>query len=509
MKMSEEYIPLEIINEPALEFRYGQRLHDPHNGLSLFGPVDVDAPEHKENILYGIIGAPEGVEAFKFWAKLLNKSILPKDGDGKKQDRRIWPPFPGFEAVFSCKLPEEPGWESIIDREELLEKANHMDPNTRTYGVVESYLNEIKTIKKKDESFDVILCVVPDEVWLNCRPKSRVSDGEGYKLPSRDRKLYKEGQTSINPEFDTRQFHFSVDFRRQIKARCMQYGIPIQIIRESTLSIDSEMQSAHRRGLTFLSDRAWNLCTTLYYKAGGKPWKLAGAREGVCYIGISFKRTRESNKSRTACCAAQMFLDSGDGVVFLGEYGPWYSPRDKQYHLPKEAAYKLLKGVLETYRELRGKNLKEVFLHSRSYINSEEFEGYKEACPNDVGLVGIRVRQDKGFKLFREGTRPVIRGTFYRLNEKTGFLWASGFIPQIGTYAGWEVPNPLRIDIQHGEGDIEQVTKDIFALTKLNYNACRIGDSEPVTIKFSDAVGEILVSNRKIPQINPNFKFYI
>jgi len=71
------------------------------------------------------------------------------------------------------------------------------------------------------------------------------------------------------------------------------------------------------------------------------------------------------------------------------------------------------------------------------------------------------------------------------------------------------MPVPLRIDIQHGVADIEQVARDIFALTKLNYNACRLGDAQPVTIGFSDAVGEILVANPKVAGKRPNFKFYI
>ncbi len=67
----------------------------------------------------------------------------------------------------------------------------------------------------------------------------------------------------------------------------------------------------------------------------------------------------------------------------------------------------------------------------------------------------------------------------------------------------------MRIDIQHGEVELEQVARDVFALTKLNYNACRSGDSEPVTIGFSDAVGEILVSNPTVAHRSPKFKFYI
>ena len=70
-----------------------------------------------------------------------------------------------------------------------------------------------------------------------------------------------------------------------------------------------------------------------------------------------------------------MFLDSGDGIVFLGEYDPWYSSKKKQFHLSESAASQLLDGVLNTYKDLEGKTLNEVFLHSRSDINDEEFSG--------------------------------------------------------------------------------------------------------------------------------------
>jgi hypothetical protein len=288
----------------------------------------------------------------------------------------------------------------------------------------------------------------------------------------------------------------------------LKYGVPIQIIRESTLSLEDRGDIS--RGLTCLSDRAWNLTTALYYKAGGKPWRLAAAREGVCYIGIAFRRTDYEEMGKTACCAAQMFLDSGDGIVFLGDEGPWYSPKDKQYHLKREAARNLLEGILQTYEDLEGKKLNEIFLHSRSTIDEDEFNGYMDACPEDVKLVGIRVRLERnGLKLYRKGSIAIPRGTFLRWNNNTGYLWGSGFKLRLGTYDGWEVPTPLRIDIQHGKSTIEQVSKDIFALTKLNYNACKLGDSEPVTIKFSDDVGEILVSNPIIKERNPQFKFYI
>lgn len=315
------------------------------------------------------------------------------------------------------------------------------------------------------------------------------------------------GQTELFGTFEREQYQLSPDFRRQLKARTMQFDIPVQIIRESTLKLSDE-KAFGERGLTRLSDRMWNLGTALYYKAGGRPWKLHSAREGVCYIGIAFRRASEGNK--TACCAAQMFLDTGDGIVFLGEYGPWYSPENNQFHIERDAATRLLEGILKTYSELDGKPLTEIFLHCRSSISRVEFEGFGEACPPNCKLVGVRVKQDSyGPRLYRTGSMPVLRGTFLKLNRRSGFLYASGFKPRLGTYDGWETPVPLRIDIQHGDANIEQVAQDILGLTKLNYNACKLGESQPVTVGFSDAVGEILISNPTVTDRRPNFKFYI
>jgi hypothetical protein len=43
-------------------------------------------------------------------------------------------------------------------------------------------------------------------------------------------------------------------------------------------------------------------------------------------------------------------------------------------------------------------------------------------------------------------------------------------------------PTPLRIDIELGDADVEQVALDIFGLTKLNYNTCKLGNALPVTV---------------------------
>ncbi len=501
-----------ILDEPLLEFNLHQHLVDPHDGLMLFGPYGALTPSHPKSLPYGLIGTAQGVAAFKDWSHTINRAITvdeERDRRGfKTPNSKLWPAYPGFEAAFCATWPEQPAWSRELSREELLVKSRDLDPYKRAFEVVTLYVSAIQTAKRRDEALSVIVCVVPEEVWVNCRPESHVIDGTGEVLKAGERALRKAGQGGLFEQYNLEQYELSVDFRRQIKARVMEHGVPIQIVRESMLRLGAPSKE-NRRGLSPLPDRAWNLTTTLYYKAGGKPWRLATARDGVCYIGIAFRRTDDPS-SQSACCAAQMFLDSGDGIVFLGEFGPWYSPEKKQFHLSKDAARSLLTGVLRTYEEMEGRKLTEVFLHSRSDISGEEFEGYRQACPKGVRVVGVRVRVERrGVRLFRPGTRPVMRGTFWKLTNRTGYLWTSGFKPRWETYDGSEIPAPLRIDIQHGSADIDQVARDIFGLTKLNYNACKLGDSEPVTVGFSDAVGEILVSNPKIGKRSPSFKFYI
>lgn len=494
-----------VLGEPTLEFRYGQPMADPHDGLSMFGPYDADLPSHPRNIAYGVIGAAPGVESFGHWARTVQGPIPTDDG----LDRRLWPAFPGFEAAFACAWPSRPAHTITLDRIQLEVDSKDKDPNKRAARVVEKYLGGIERLARRDDPIDVVVCVVPDIVWDNCRPLSRVRDGVGYAPSRRTRQLRERGARDLFDTFDPEIYQYSVDFRRQLKARAMRFGLPIQIIRESTLRLAGPAAFGERT-LTPLSDRAWNLGVALYYKAGGKPWRLGSAREGVCYLGLAYRRKDPSSDSRVACCAAQLFLDSGDGIVFMGEYGPWYSPKRGDFHLERHAATRLLAGVLETYQTLEGQPLREIFLHCRSGLNHEEFAGFRAACPDDVRLVGIRVRQEPfDVRLFREGTRPVLRGTFWQINSRTSYLWANGFKPRLGTYDGWETPVPLRIDVQHGDADIAQVSTDILGLTKLNYNACKLGDSEPVTVGFSDAVGEILVSNPTVTSRSPKFKFYI
>ena len=96
------YIP-----EPELEFRYGQRLAYPRDGLFLYGPVgDVD---QLRSIRYGVIGTPEGVRRFRVWSSKLRGFIdVPSPGLRSRAVEPQHVPFPGFAEAFHAEWPVEP-----------------------------------------------------------------------------------------------------------------------------------------------------------------------------------------------------------------------------------------------------------------------------------------------------------------------------------------------------------------------------------------------------------------
>lgn len=102
-----------------------------------------------------------------------------------------------------------------------------------------------------------------------------------------------------------------------------------------------------------------------------------------------------------------------------------------------------------------------------------------------------------------------MRGLSFIVNEKEAYMYTRGFIPRLNTASSLEIPNPLNVRISRGEANIKEVLSDILALTKLNYNACIYGDGLPVTLRFSDNIGNILTATDQMKSDMRQFKYYI
>lgn len=496
------------IEEPKLKFAFNQSCEDVRDGLALFGPL-----EHPKiyGIRSGVIGTKRGLKIFEDYIDKIQKPIY----NSKNITR---PFFPGFEAVFNCK------WEAINIsfkevRDEEINEAILLDNNhTRTYEVVNLFVNKIiKALKNDEDRIDVWFVMVPDVIFQYCRPnsvlpkdllqrKSVLKQSQAMKfmtIPS----LFDEDNVAAEP------YKYDAHFHDQLKARLLPYMITTQILRESTLAWESftnKFGKPLRNFEKIEGHLAWTISTAAYYKAGGKPWKLSDIREGVCYLGLVYKQLERDKSVKNACCAAQMFLDSGDGTVFKGAVGPWYNPKKGEFHLRSKEAKALLTQAIKSYQEQMGEHPKEIFIHSKTKFNLEEWDAFKEVVPDGTNLVGVSIDTRPQIKLFKEeGAYPIMRGNAFVVNERSAFLWTIGFVPKIQTALSSEVPNPIFIEINKGFADIEQVLKDILALTKLNYNACIYADGIPVTLRFADKIGEILTASINLQTPPLAFKFYI
>jgi hypothetical protein len=510
---------LVFVEEPMLEFRHGQKLGYPRDGLYLYGPVDERAD--LKSVRYGVIGTPDGIERFRRWSRTAAHFIdIPVPGPRSRAVEPQHIPFPGFEEAFRAHWSAEPAHAISDITPEDIDKAlkidNRHEAIRTTVDLFVSRLTRENNRLEHPPAFWFV--VIPEAVYELGRPKSIVPKAErvqgGITITQKRARALKAQPTLFgDDEREAEVYEYATHFRRQLKARLLKDKIVTQIVRETTLAPGDFRHESGRpmRRVEDPATLAWKLCTGAYYKAGGRPWQLANVRSGVCYVGLVYKRTELTSDKRHACCAAQMFLSNGDGVVFRGALGPWFQTDTKQFHLNREAAKSLIEMVIREYRDAHDTNApRELFIHAKSAFTDPEWQGFQDGRPDGTNLVGVQIADTRDdLKLFRPGAYPVIRGTALKINPRNAYLWTAGYVPRLDTFMGPETPNPISVRVLRGECPLDTVLGDVMGLTKINFNSCLFNDRLPVTIRFANAVGDILIAAPMTSEPRLPFKFYI
>lgn len=501
-----------FLKEPSLTFGFSQKTSDPRDGLTLYGPFYREKMDGQLNI--GIIGPAKQRTYLREYLQNIHKPIFNPNPDVAR------PFFPGLKSTFGVHINFKNINEIDVPENEINKYLFYEDSHQRVHNLTNLYSDRLSKYNKQEESPVVMWFVaIPDEIYKFGRPKSKIPKNEQnikVSLPKKDRNSTQSFLFSeMNEEREILQeaYEFEINFHNQLKAKLLADKIVTQIIRESTIAYDKiwDNQDRIKKERTFDTAKAWNISTTLYYKAGGLPWKLGDIREDVCYLGLVYKKLDGNESNRNACCAAQMFLDSGDGMVLRGNIGPWYNPETKEFHISKADAHNLISQSLESFSTKLGSSKlpKQIFIHAKTYFDDEEWEGFSEAVEGKSEIIGVRIQPTNSFKLYRQLKFCVPRGMAMIVNEQKAFLWTKGFIPRLQTQAGSETPNPIMVEITRGKETIKQVCEDILALTKLNYNACIFADGEPVTLRFADSIGEVLTAGKNIISDVLPFKHYV
>jgi len=512
LDLNEESSAVGVLEEPPVQIGYSQEMTDARKGLMLFGPLDFE--RNPSEIRLGVIGTPEGIGLFTKWCEEFRKPTELTE----KQVEKNEVPFPGFEAIFEASWPNKPKIAVPLSKNDLISAIRIRDRHQAVFDAVDMYVTGIqKALNEDDPQVDIWFVVIPDDVYEYGRPNSKVPSAVSLEptvfMSKKAAKAFGGNAPSLFEEDNeaAKMYQHHANFHHQLKARLLGDKVVTQIFRESSIvsSMDSNFVEPDEelddeipedvtmnkvRRMQAPSNVAWNLSTASFFKSGGRPWKVSTARPGVCYLGLIFKKD-EFGVSGNACCGAQLFLDSGEGMVFKGSKGNWYSNKTKQYHLDRAEAQNLMSRALETYKNEHSIYPNEIFVHGRTRFNTDELSGFSAACEGKSEITGVRITRTSDFKLYSTGDLAVKRGTYQLLSNRLGLLWTSGYVEELGTYQGRETPNPLRVEIcGHTSSNLKTVLEDILTLTKMNFNSAVYADGYPVTMRFADAIGDVLMA---------------
>lgn len=487
---------LRYIEEPSLQFAQGHHLC-PKGGIYEYNPFDFNQV-HPEKITLGIVGKGDSIDKVLEWLESCKSHIAEKKS--KNPHPKLFPNFPGFnkQGGFVCEAVWDETYLRRLNNSEFDKIIREQkDLERRIVDIAQLYLDEIKFLTKNKKP-DVILCVLNENFITYIQEASPSSEqSEESKEDAEPKQQSELVEEELEEEISLKE----QNFRRYLKAKAMQFNVPIQIVRDRIAKPTAEMQDS--------ATIAWNFFTALYYKAGGTPWALIrkDSAETTCYAGISFFQSRDKKTMQTSI--AQIFNELGRGVILRGEEIQ-LKKFDRTPHLSEEQAYKLMYDSLKEYYEAVKIFPKRLVLHKTSNYSADEIYGFRQAA-NDLHIsqVDLVTIQRTDLRLYRQGAYPPMRGTQLSLSEKTHLLYTRGSVPYFETYPGKYIPSPIEVRLAEYDESPNVICDEILSLTKMNWNNTQFDRRYPITIECARNVGEILKYLEESDTMQLKYSFYM
>lgn len=473
---------LNHISEPKLIFGTDKDI-SPKRGIANYSVYDINLDARKTDLLLGIVALDEDVEKIFSFLESFNRYI-PAPAESKQTNLNV--AFPGFnkdqgyraELKFSNEITRRV---NLITIKKILEEKNR---KKRIVAAVNEFYKHCKFLAE-DKKVDIIICVVP-----KLFEKSLVEQSNQVEIDQ-----------TIEDEFGHKN---EMDFRRYLKAKCLEFDTPIQLIREYVLSESKKIQDK--------ATVAWNFCTGIYYKAMQTiPWKLDRDINlpPACYVGVSFFKSRDRKVLNTSI--AQVFNENGNGIILRG--GPVAEDKeDRIPHLSYEQSYDLLHRTLDHYSFVVTGVPGRLVLHKTSKFYEDELMGFEDAAKKfNVHAYDFINIQETDIRLFRYGLYPPNRGTYLKLSDDKILLYTRGSVQHYQTYPGLYIPAPILINIEKNASSHNTICKEILGLTKMNWNNTQIDGKYPITIGCSRKVGEIMkyLDMEDMPKPKTKYAFYM
>lgn len=462
------------LSEPLLEFGTGTHIC-PRTGIEHMGVYDKRDELRRTELRIGVVGRGEGVDLLDEW---LEKC---RDGVERKKESKLLNLFRGFGGInqsygFLTRLINSPQYTRTLKKSDISAVVKLGSRAERVEQAVELCYEQIRFLAE-NRSVDVIVCVIPNEMF--------------------------DSVTTSSDADESKEIELEHNFRRILKARSMHLGTPLQLVREKSILI-----TKHAGDQQDPATKAWNFCTALYYKGNRTiPWRLVEdtAKLRSCYIGVGFYKSRDGETVSSSL--AQVFDEFGHGIILRGTPVS-VDKKNRHPYLNEDQAYELLRDALDEYDRALEHMPARIVIHKSSHFRESERKGFLRALEEK----GIRSKDfvaitDTDIRLFADKDYPPKRGTLLTISETEGILYTRGTVDFYKTYPGMYVPNPLRVTVYEQDSSLESLCEEILGLTKMNWNNTQMDGRLPITLECARKIGDIMkyVSPMETPQVSYSF----
>lgn len=496
-------IKIECLREPNLLFGGDQTGVEPRRVMAKAGAADSAAPKE---IRIGLVGPAQEVQLAQRWLPRLNSVSIAREKSARRY--RDWP---GALKAFGATFTVEDRFVRPLDGNRLTLALNRSSPSEKFDELLDLFDTKIQGLFG-DVRPDCIIVCLPDEAADMRISNPRLSAREREALERLQREEEQDQLSLFQPTPDELEAAEELrtqaedllfrTFYRALKARIMthQNPVPVQVMRRDTFIRPDREGQSH-------ATRAWNLATSLYYKAGHEPWRPADLPSNTCFIGISFHHLKRRDGDVVYASVAQAFSNEIEPFALKGSTLPHDQRRDHQPYLNETQAENLIKDVLDKYEGLTGVLPLRVVVHKTSVYQPEEEAGFRRAAEARVPVCDLIWMRSTSFRLIRKGTQEPWRGTLCTIGDES-YLYTSGYLPWWDEYPGPHMPAPLQIG-SCGSTDIRQRAREILALTKMNWNSSEGIGRHPITISFARKVGMLIAELSDDQTPNPSYRFYM
>lgn len=272
-----------------------------------------------------------------------------------------------------------------------------------------------------------------------------------------------------------------------LKAHFASLGIPTQMITDKSFA-----RSPYSLNYTW-----FNMCTAIVAKCGGIPWVLKERLEETdIIIGMS-------SSARLSNIGEDVHENRYVGFAnVFNKYGRWCYFCGTANEYDSSAALDQIKEILDDIERYYSTNEyispKNIVIHNskrmRYDFERRVYEVVKELFGNDCQCAFITIDESHNYRCFdlTSGDGSLSRGYFIYLNNKEILLSTTGKSELGKRLMG--TPRVLHI-IAHQYPDkflsLENVAKQVLALTKLNWASITPVQREPVTINYANRLAKI------------------